>query len=132
MPINFTQALGIHPEALSIRARRAEILAANMANADTPGYKARDIDFKAALAGAQNDDPQLSLKRTSPSHIAGTLVDDPLAVKFRVPNQPSVDGNTVDADRERSEFASNAVGYEASLTFLNGRLSSLMTAIKGD
>ncbi len=132
MPITFNQALGIHPESLSLHARRAEVLAANMANADTPNYKARDIDFKALLAGAQNDDPQLAMRRTASLHIAGTIIDPPPGLKYRIPSQPSVDGNTVDADRERTEFASNALGYEASLTFLSGRFSSLLTAIKGE
>ncbi len=134
MTINFTQALGIHPEALSVRARRAEMLAANLINADTPGYRARDIDFKAILSGAKEEDaPQLAVQRTADSHLNGTLGDpQPYAVKYRIPSQPSVDGNTVDADRERVEFASNALGYQASITFLNTRLSGLLTAIKGE
>ncbi|CAK0778243.1 flagellar basal-body rod protein FlgB [Gammaproteobacteria bacterium] len=134
MAINFNQALGIHPEALSLRARRAEILSANLINADTPGYKARDIDFKAILAGIkdQDEDPQVALQRTNPTHLEGTLGNELPRTKYRIPFQPSVDGNTVDPDRERAEFASNALGYQASITFLDGRARTLLTAIKGE
>ncbi|CAK0761541.1 flagellar basal-body rod protein FlgB [Gammaproteobacteria bacterium] len=134
MPINFSQALGIHPEALSLRARRAEILAGNLSNADTPYYKARDIDFKSILSGIQdqNENPQVAMNRTHPTHLEGTLGDTAFPLKYRMPNQPSVDENTVDPDLERAEFASNALGYQASITFLDGRVRTMLTAIKGE
>jgi len=134
MSISFNQALGIHPEALSVRARRAEILAGNLTNSDTPGYKARDIDFKAILSGVkdENDDRQITLNLTNPTHLEGTLGDTQFPLKYRIPSQPSVDGNSVDPDRERAEFASNALGYQSSITFLDGRIRTLLTAIKGE
>ncbi len=166
MPISFDSALGIHPQALVIRARRAELLASNLANADTPGYKARDIDFKEALNASlqkpvtspSNNDPLSSspfsnaldqpvsantLLVTNKRQIA-TPVGDRLTLsstamgnmamepKYRIPDHPSLDGNTVDALREKAAFAENALHYEASLTFLSGKFRGLMAAIKGE
>ncbi len=130
MALTFNQALGIHPQALSLRGRRAEVLAANVANADTPNYKARDLDFQTVLAGAKSD--QLSLTRTSDCHLAAPGPSENPELKYRVPSHPSVDGNSVEPDRERAEFAHNAVNYQSSLTFLGGRFRSLLTAIKGE
>ncbi|CAK0745108.1 flagellar basal-body rod protein FlgB [Gammaproteobacteria bacterium] len=125
-------AFGIHPAALSLHARRAEILAANLANADTPGYKARDLDFKAILSNTLDKDAVLPLQRTHSTHLKASIGEDSLAPKYTIPSQPSVDGNTVDGDRERAAFASNALGYQASLSFVGGRGRSLLTAIKGE
>lgn len=135
MPFNIDAALGIHPQALSVRARRAELLAANIANADTPNYKARDLDFRAALGAAlgRSEQGAVRLVATNGGHLAGEgagPVD--AALMYRVPSQPSVDGNTVDPQAEYSQFAQNAVHYQASLTFLSGRIRSLLTAIRGD
>lgn len=134
MSITFKQALGIHPEAMSLRARRAEILSANFVNADTPGYKARDIDFKAILSGAYDpdQDPPMPLKLSHCGHLAGTIDDPEYPLKYRIPSQPSVDGNSVDPDLERTEFASNAIGYQSSVTFLEGRIRTMLTAIRGE
>ena len=142
MPFNIDSLLGIYPQALALRAQRAEILAANMANADTPNYKARDLDFKAALKGAQGAMAMAQggaggLQRTQAAHIK---VDSDMAasafsgggVMYRVPNQSSLDGNTVNAETEQAEFTRNAIQYQATLTFLNGRIKGLMTAIRGD
>jgi len=133
MAISFRQAFGIHPEAMALRAQRAELLASNFTNADTPQYKARDIDFKAILAGVRtpSEGPTLPVLRTHFSHNSG-FYDQLIPVKFRIPSQPSTDGNTVDPDLERVEFASNNIGYQASVTFLDGRIRSLLTAIKGE
>lgn len=131
MPFNIDSALGIYPQTLALHARRAEVLAANMANADTPNYKARDIDFKTALNYAQSD--MGTLKRTQAGHIAAD--SDAVAaglVKYRVPHQSSLDGNTVNTEIEQAEFTRNAIQYQATLTFLSGRIRSLMTAIRGD
>jgi flagellar basal-body rod protein FlgB len=119
MPINLDNYLGVHARALQLEARRTELLAANLANADTPGFKARDIDFKKALATAQG------LGVTT----AGDSLD--AATEYRVPMAPSLDGGTVDTQLEQAAFAENNVRYQATLTLLNGKLRSLMTAITG-
>jgi len=131
MPINIDSALGPLPQALELRARRTEILASNLANADTPNYKARDFDFRAAMQRAQGG--ELPLKATRPGHISqspASVGGAPL--QYRVPSQPSLDGNTVDAQAEQAAFAENAVRYQATLTFLSGRIRGLMSAIKGE
>jgi flagellar basal-body rod protein FlgB len=134
------QALGFHETALRIRTQRHELIAANIANADTPNFKAKDIDFAAALrqALASNGNPaQAALQQTAPAHMAAQLQPDTLhvghpgGVQYRSMMQGSVDGNTVDMDVERNQFADNAVRYEASLVLLNGQLKKLMSAIQG-
>lgn len=135
MPFNIDAALGVHPQALVLRARRAEVLAANLANGDTPNYKARDMDFGATLAGAQDQvaGGVLSLAATSAAHLQADGAALPgTALLYRVPSQPSIDGNTVDSQVEYSQFAQNAIQYQASLTFLNTRIRTLMSAIRGD
>lgn len=137
--------LGIHPQALKLSAQRSEVLAANMANADTPGYKAQDVDFKAALASSQlaANSGSLAMTASNSSAATGTFSGNqhiPLMqttdsanalMKYRVPLAPSLDGNTVDAQVEQANFAQNAIRYQASLSFLNGKFRSLMTAITG-
>jgi len=120
---------GIHPDALQFQRQRMEMLAANIANADTPGYKARDLDFGKLLAAAQQQPAGNSV--TQPGHLA--LDNDSLkaATVWRVPTQPAADGNTVDAQVEQSQFAQSALQYQANLSFIDGRLRSLMTAITG-
>ena len=134
MAINLDKALGIYPQALSLRARRAEVLAANMANADTPNYKAKDIDFKAVLNQArdQSGSDAAVLMRTHAAHLATGFDGSSDSVMYRVPDQSSLDGNTVDDQVEQAEFARNAIQYQASLSFLNGKIKTLMTAIRGD
>ena len=125
------QAFGIHEQALKLRAERSEVLAANLANADTPGYKARDFDFDKVLRGQMP--PATQLAATNGRHIgsAPSLVPSN-ALEYRIPLQPSVDGNTVDAETEQVAFSRNAMEYEASLRFLDGRIRGLLTAIRGD
>lgn len=130
MRFNLDQAFGIHQQALLLRAQRAQVLAENLSNADTPRYQARDIDFRALL----NDEQGLSAMRirvTDPRHISanGSLG---VEIKYRNPLQPSLDGNTVDAQIEKGEFIRNAIEYQASLKFLSGRIKSLLSAIKGE
>jgi flagellar basal-body rod protein FlgB len=136
MPITFDSALGIHQKALALRSQRAEVLASNIANADTPGYKAREIDFKAALADAnmKSSDAKFngSLARTHPKHISINTAANTGEVLYRVPNQPSLDGNTVDGLIEKTAFAENALHYQASLTFLDGKFKGMMAALKGE
>lgn len=123
--------LQFHTDALILRGQRQQLLAANIANADTPGYKAVDMDFAAALTDASARRGGLPLALDDPRHIAASGAPMPAAVLYRNPLQPSVDGNTVDMDVERAAFAENALRYEASFTFLNGRIRTLLTAIQG-
>ncbi len=136
MAINFDKALGIHEQALMLRAQRNEVLAVNIANADTPNFKARDIDFRAALSQAGSSaGGQLAMSRTETGHLAQNSGDalSPLAaqLKYRLPNQPTLDGNTVEAHVEQTAFAENALQYQASLQFLGGKFASLKSAITG-
>lgn len=139
MPMNLDAYLGVHADALKLRSQRTEVLARNLANADTPGYQARDFDFKAALAQATGSvDAPVALQTTHTNQIA-TPIDasgetDPNlagALKYRVPLAPALDGNTVDVQMEQANFAENSVRFQATLTFLNARFRSLMTAITG-
>ncbi|MEJ2059010.1 MAG: flagellar basal body rod protein FlgB [Gammaproteobacteria bacterium] len=132
MPLSINQALGVFPEALRLESKRSEVLASNIANADTPGYKARDLDFKAALNAAGGQGGQLALTRTSAAHIEpGGTTGTRQELLYQVPSQPSLDGNTVDLQRNQAEFGQTAMRYEATLTFLNGRIQGLRQAIKG-
>ena len=121
---------GIHEEALRVRARRSEVLASNLANADTPGYKARDFDFQALLRKEIQNPVRLAA--THQGHIrndSGLIASTQMA--YRIPQQASLDGNTVETEREQTEFSANAMRYQASLRFLDGRIKGLLTAIKG-
>jgi len=133
VPISFDSAFGIHEQALLVREKRTEILAENLANVDTPNFKARDIDFKSALKQAAGGNGQggIQLDTTSPSHIQsnGDISTTPLL--YRVPTQPSADGNTVENQIEQSQFAENAVRYQASFTFLSESIKGLISAIRG-
>jgi len=125
------EAFGIHEHALRPRAARSEVLSANLANADTPGFKARDVDFASVLRKEMPGPVRIAA--TQPGHIrndAGPVAAGDL--KYRTPTQPSVDGNTVDIAREQVTFSQNAMQYQASLRFLDGRIRSLLTAIKGE
>lgn len=128
MAINFDKALGIHPQALAMREKRSEILAANLANADTPGYKARDLDFKAILK--QNLPEAVTMERMQAGHLAPQQFLD-ARLMYRNPNQVSLDGNTVEANAEQAKYAENAVQYQASLQFINNQFSGLMMALRG-
>ena len=126
-------ALGIHPQALSLGAKRMELLAANIANSDTPNYKARDVDFRAALEGAMKDSGTASTLRTTHSgHQSGAVGGAQADALYRIPNHPALDGNTVDAQMEQASFAEAAVRYQASLDFLAGRVESLRKALRGE
>ncbi len=129
MTISFKNALGIHEQALLLRNQRTEILANNIANADTPGYKARDFDFHEVLAAQQGS---LKLPTKSSSHSVSLTPASQVELSYRVPNQPSLDGNTVDAQMENAAFARNLLEHQASFQFLNGKFTSLMKAIRGE
>lgn len=122
------QLFGVSPQVLSIRSQRTELIAANLANADTPGYKAKDVDFGAALTMALGE--QRGLQKTNGSHVGIDGMSQ--AMRYRTPSQPSLDGNTVETDREHSEFMENAIRYQASLNFLDGRIQSMLLALRGE
>lgn len=129
--------LSFQQNALSLRAERQQVIAGNIANADTPGYRARDFDFSSELATAMSAGPGaargMRLATTSERHLAASFSATSLhELLYRVPDQPSLDGNTVDMDRERAQFSDNAVRYEASLTFLNSKLQGLKTAMQSE
>lgn len=141
MALDLDSYLGVHAQALRLREQRTELLATNLANADTPSYKARDIDFSTAMsaaAGAQGTpgagiNPAVA-RTTNAKHIgaqSGTLATTDAFIKYRTPLAPSLDGNTVDTQLEQAAFADNAVRYQATLSFLSSRFRSLMTAITG-
>ncbi|MDT4818871.1 Flagellar basal body rod protein FlgB [compost metagenome] len=127
-------AFRFHREALHLRAQRQEVLAANIAHADTPNYKARDFEFGARLSDAVERGraaSSVSMATTSSRHLAGqaqaTAGDDLL---YRVPHQSSLDGNTVEMDVERVAFADNALRYESNLTLINAKIKSLLSAVQ--
>ncbi|RRQ20944.1 flagellar basal body rod protein FlgB [Thiohalobacter thiocyanaticus] len=131
MPISLDSLLGPMPEALNLRARRNELLASNIANADTPNYKARDIDFRAVMRNA--GDEQLKLASTRPGHIATTTDNyGGIPLKYRVPAQPSMDGNTVDMQAEQAEFSKNSVMYQTTLEFLGRKFSGIKSTLRGE
>jgi len=128
-PINFDSALGSHERALYLQARRAGVLASNLANADTPGYKARDLDFKAALSSARGSG--VGLAATHPGHLRPAGADLPGGpALYRSPTHSSLDGNTVDVQVEQAAFAQNAVQYQATLRFLSGRFKGMLNALR--
>jgi len=138
MAISFENALGIHQKALEVRVQRAEVLANNLVNADTPGFKARDIDFKAILGGVQSGQQpggQLAMSTTNGKHLPQGG-NDGLAgsseLLYRVPSQPSIDGNTVDTQQELAEFTKNTMQYQASFQLLSGKFKALNNAIRGE
>jgi len=139
------QFFGVHGQALQLRSARMGLLASNIANAATPNYKARDFDFAAAMAGETCAcKAGLPLARTAPAHlrpavsgqsVSGQSVsgpDDSSTIRFRLPLQPSLDGNTVELATEQLQFAETALSYRSTLGILNSRIQGLTTALKGD
>lgn len=116
---------GVHGNALALRSQRMAMLASNIANAATPNYKAKDFDFQKALAAASADNNAASSNSAVDSAVEGTT-------GYRVPLQASLDGNTVELSTEQTLFAENAVQYRATLSFLQGRVSTVMSALKGE
>lgn len=139
MEIGFKNALGIHEQALYLREQRAQVLANNLANADTPNFKARDIDFKAQLERAAQDLQRPAgytsaeePTRTDPRHLSLDDNGGDAELLYRVPMQPTIDGNTVEQNQEMARFAKNSTDFEASLYFLNAKFRGLQTAIRGE
>ncbi|MCU7921810.1 MAG: flagellar basal body rod protein FlgB [Candidatus Thiodiazotropha sp. (ex Dulcina madagascariensis)] len=129
--MNFDDIFGIHERALVLRSQRAEVLAANLANADTPGYKARDFDFKSLLQNEMVGGDRM--RTTHQSHIqTETGPVPPSQLLYRTPTQPSLDGNSVDTEREHVAFSANAIEYQASLSFINSKISGIRKALRGD
>lgn len=131
MAINFDKALGVHQFTVGIRAQRAELISSNIANADTPHFKAQDMDFSNALKAAKSRQNGLAMVNTSNQHFnLQTLTQQ--HVGYRVPNQPDTgDGNTVDVQQEKNAFMQNALEYQMSLGFLDSKFSGLKRALKG-
>ncbi len=132
-------AFRFNETALSLRAQRQQVLATNIANADTPNFKARDFNFNSALQNVleRKGSESPALNTTAANHLRGNQSDQSdftsggVALQYRNPPQASIDGNTVDMDIERNQFMDNAVRYEASLMFASGQVKSLLTAIQG-
>ena len=136
-----TNGLDFHSKALIVRAERQRVIASNIANADTPGYVARDLDFRDAMAAASGSssqlaDPRMRATAAQPGHmaLAGSTIGGlggTEGLAYTVQTQPSMDGNSVDLDRERANFADNTVRYEATLRFINGSSKTILSAIQG-
>jgi len=127
----FENIFGIHEQALLLHGQRLGVLATNLANADTPGYKARDIDFSAVLSQTQGETP-LPMQVTQAAHISFSNSElPPGELKYRNPYQASLDGNTVEMQVEQAAFSENNVRYQASLNFINLRISELQFVIAG-
>ncbi len=131
MTISIDNVFGIHEDAMRIQTRRAQLLAQNLANSDTPGYKAKDIDFRAALQQMQSGSAA-PLKVTRPGHIQpdGTFLG--VEEMYRIPTQPSLDGNTVEPHVEMGEFTDNSMRYLMTLRIMSGRIKGMMSAIRGE
>lgn len=125
------QSLSFQSEALQLRAQRQQLLSANIANADTPGYKAVDFDFARALRESQSRS-RVTQHASTPGHMVARFASSTKPTTADSDSiQPSQDGNTVDMDKERARFADNAVRYEATLKFINGKIRTLLSAIQG-
>lgn len=124
------RAFSIHDDALILRSQRSSILAANIANADTPDYKAKDMDFQQMLQSF-NQTVSVSLAQTDAAHLPAAQTSSDPAIKYRIPLSPALDGNTVDMAAEQARFSENSVQYQSSMTLLSGKIRGLLLAIKG-
>ena len=129
MTNSIKQQFEVLGKALEIRNRKNEILASNIANAATPNYKARDVDFETELARSLSVGP---LASSDKNHISVASKNLPGKVQYRQPLNPSMDGNTVELAVEQMEFAENTVRYQTTLNFINSKLTGLMSAIRGE
>ncbi len=130
MAISLDKLVGFHHRALTVRTDSMEVIAGNLANANTPGYKARAIDFKQAMASA-NQERQQSMVRTHEKHFAGQMQSQ-TNIQFRIPQQPDTgDGNTVEVQAERNNFLENGMRYQAGVEFLNGKFKGMKKALSG-
>lgn len=129
---------GVHAQALGLWQRRAEVISSNLANADTPGFLARDLDFRKAMTAATGQtgagDGALAMTATEAGHIGGNpavALSDAQKLAYRAETQPTMDGNTVDTQVEQAQFAANAIHYQASLGFINAQIHTMRLAITG-
>ena len=122
------KAFGVHAQALDLRSRRMEVLAQNIANADTPHYKARDVDFRSVLSEARGT----PMRATHPKHMAQADYDSPSGMMYRNPFNASFDGNTVELNVEHAQYGKAAADYQATLNFLENRISGMRKALKGE
>ncbi len=130
MAISFDNAFGLHPQSLELRSKRAEVIAGNIANADTPGYKAQGMDFQKMLAQASQKQ-QTGMTRTNDKHF-DVRMELNNGLEYRIPDQPDTgDGNTVDVQVERNLYLENSMQYQASVQFLNGKIKAMRKAISG-
>lgn len=133
MSISFDKALGIHESALRFRSDRASVLANNLANVDTPNFKAKDIDFKQALNQKMTSSSAFNLTTTQAGHIdGGAFATNQGDALYRTPQQPSIDGNTVEDQIEHAEYMKNALAFQSSFQFLNSKFTGLRSAIRGE
>ena len=131
MPNTMDRLFGIHEQSMLLRSQRTTILASNLANVDTPNYKARDIDFKSVLE-TQQSTSSMRINRTNNRHLSQPGSVSHASLQYRVPLQSSLDGNTVDNHIEQGKFTDNAIHYQASLQFLSGRINGMIRALKGE
>jgi flagellar basal-body rod protein FlgB len=124
------KTFGIHEQALQVKAQRLEVLAQNIANADTPNFKARDLDFKSVLKGTQGSTDAIAM--TQPGHLASLDGYDTSGLKYRIPYNTSFDGNTVEMSVEQAHYGQAAGQYQATLNFLDNRIAGLRRALKGE
>lgn len=130
MAISLDKLMGFHHKAMQVRTDKMEVISGNLANANTPGYKARDIDFKKAMASAQYQRDH-NLSRTHEKHFEGRMQTQG-EIDFRIPNQPDTgDGNTVEVQTERNLFLENGMRYQAGIQFLNGKIKGMKKALAG-
>lgn len=126
---------GVNAQSVMARSKRAEVLASNIINADTPNYKAKDLDFDAILNSNNNigSVKPVVVNSSHRNHISGSSTDSfSLQTKYRIPEHPSLDGNTVDSHVEKGKFAENAVRYQISLSMLNNKIQGLISTLKGE
>ncbi len=122
------KAFGVHEQALGIRSQRMEVLARNIANADTPNFKAQDLDFKSIMKSTQTS----ALQTTNASHVSETGSDPQNGLMYRVPFNVAFDGNTVELNVEQAKFGQSAADYQATLSFLSDNISGIRKALRGD
>ena len=132
MAISIDNVFGIHENAMQLQGRRAQLLSQNLANSDTPGYKAKDIDFKAALKSAASGNLQAPLKATQKGHIQPKGLFMGAEELYRQPMQDSLDGNTVEPHVEMAEFTENSMRYLMTLRIMSGRVKGMLSAIRGE
>lgn len=130
MAIGIDKALGIHDDALLLFERRTRLIAENIANADTPNYKARDVDFNSVLQNTKTG--QLTMNTTNSKHIDLSSSVSSSAIKYRIPTQNSADGNSVDMQQEKASFAENSIRYQTTMNILSRRFSGMIKTFRGE